>query len=177
MSVDLRSLSPAELRQLLQRPDVGAVLRRRIEGVLQETATEPVPAARTSGPRMNQTEARYAAHLDTLQRAGTILRWDFEPEKLRLATAAFYSPDFRVVMPDGTVEFHEVKGRKGAGFYAREDARLKVRIAAEMHPYRFFVVWPRKGGRGWERKEFTSHLVRAVHARAIADGRGATKEP
>lgn len=162
----LDHVSTRQLRKILESPLTGAAMRERIEAELaarEERADAPADEA-----RMNKTEARYADHLEALKRAGKILRWDYEPEKLRLATGAFYTPDFRVVLPDGTVEFHEVKGRKGESFYAREDAKLKVRFAPEKHPYRFFIVWPQAGGRGWERREFTAHAPQAVHARAAA---------
>lgn len=94
--------------------------------------------------KMNRTEAAYAAHLDLMLRGGLIARWDFEPEKLRLADRTFYTPDFRVVMPDGMICWHEVKG------FLEDDAAAKLKIAAEQHDlYQFFVV--RKRGLGhWQ---------------------------
>lgn len=96
---------------------------------------------------MNQTERKYALHLSLLQRAGEILRWNFESEKLRLAENTFYSPDFRVIRPDGTIEFHEVKG------FWRDDARVKIKVAAHTHPYKFIAVSATKKG-GWDYEEF-----------------------
>lgn len=115
---------------------------------------EPMPQGKAS-PRpngMNRTERAYAQHLDVLVKAGELLRFDREPEGLRLADRCVYWPDFRVVRPDLSVEFHEVKGRSGGAFYAKEDAWIKLKVAAQMHPYRFFVTWPRQGG-GWDIKE------------------------
>jgi hypothetical protein len=115
---------------------------------------EPVPKGKAS-PRsndMNRTERAYAQHLEALKRAGEIVRWDREPEGLRLADRCVFWPDFRVVRPDLAVEMHEIKGRSGRAFYAKEDAWIKLKVAAQMHPYRFFVIWPRQGG-GWETKE------------------------
>ena len=71
---------------------------------------------------MNKTEQRYAFHLAGLRQAGQIARYDFEPVKLRLADRTFYTPDFRVIIPDGTIEFHEVKG------FWRDDARVKIKV-------------------------------------------------
>lgn len=97
---------------------------------------------RIRGPKptgMNKLEASYAALLALMVRNGTILRFDFEPEKLRLADRTFYTPDFRVVMPDGCVEFHETKG------HWEDDARVKIKVAAEMHPYTFKAIrWVKK---------------------------------
>lgn len=95
--------------------------------------------------QMNGTEAAYAQHLELLKRAGHILRYDFTPEKFRLADRTFYTPDFRVVKPDGQVEFHEVKG------FMRDDAAVKIKVAAEMHPYVFQLV--KKVKKDWKIEE------------------------
>lgn len=94
------------------------------------------------GPRpqgMNGLEADYAARLTVHQIGGKIARWDYEPEKLRLADNTTYTPDFRVLLPDGTVEFHETKG------FMRDDAWVKLKVAAELHPYTFRLVRKVKG--------------------------------
>lgn len=108
-------------------------------------ARVPIPKP---DPRMSNTEALYAAHLAALKAEGRILRFDFQPESLRLADSTYYRPDFRVVTAEGYVEIHEVKGRRGQSFHAEEDAWLKLKIVAELHPYAVVVVWPLKGG-GW----------------------------
>jgi hypothetical protein len=97
----------------------------------------------TAVPRvMNKTEAAYASYLEGMRVAGHIIRWDYEPEKLRLADLTYYTPDFRVVYPDGAIEFHEVKG------FVRDDAMVKLKVAAETHPYRFVMIKRLKGQ--WE---------------------------
>lgn len=83
---------------------------------------------------MNKTEAAYAAILEARRLAGEIHRWDFEPVKLRLADRTYYTPDFRVILANMEVEYHEVKG------FWRDDARVKLKVAAEQHPYRFVAV-------------------------------------
>jgi len=104
-------------------------------------ATTSAPIARERN-RMNKGEARYAQHLDARIVAGELLWYRFEGVKLRLADDSFYSPDFLVVTATRELELHEVKGRKGESFYAEEDARLKLRFAAESYPFRVIVVWP-----------------------------------
>ena len=95
----------------------------------------------------------------SLLRAGDAIRWyAFEPVKLRLADSTFYTPDFMVVAEDGTIEFHEVKGAKRQGGRTiavwREDARVKIKIAAEQFPmFRFVAVHELAPGR-WEIEEF-----------------------
>lgn len=100
---------------------------------------------------MNRGEAAYAQHLEALRLAGRLRAWQYEPPKLRLALRTFYTPDFQVVTASGKVEYHEVKGRKGKGFYAREDAMIKLKVAAERYrDATFFICWPAKGkGAGW----------------------------
>lgn len=102
-----------------------------------------VAAVAIVGPDgMNKTERAYADHLEALARAGQIGFWDREPEKLRLADNTFYTPDFRVLTLERHIEFHEVKG------YWRDDARVKIKVAARLHPYRFVAVHRR--GATWE---------------------------
>jgi hypothetical protein len=98
---------------------------------------------------MNKTEALYAQILEIRKRAGEILDWAFEPEKFRLADKTFYTPDFRVIMPDFTVEFHEVKAKWSNGQVGRDDAKVKIKVAAEMHPYRFLIAVCDRGRWKW----------------------------
>lgn len=99
---------------------------------------------------MNNTEAAYDAHLGLLQAAGEIQWRRFEGLKLRLADNTFYTPDFAVMAADGVIECHEVKG------YWMDDARAKIKIAADQYPFRFmaFKAKAKKDGGGWSREEF-----------------------
>jgi hypothetical protein len=113
----------------------------------------PTPAAKVSavnapGKRMNKLEARYAAFLDVQKSAGILARWDFEPEKLRLADGSYYIPDFRIVWPDGSITFDETKG------FWRDDARTKIKVAAALHPYRFRAVRWVQGS--WSYEDFSA---------------------
>ena len=99
---------------------------------------------------MNKTESAYADHLELMKRAGTVAWYRFEGIKLRLADNTFYSPDFAVMLSDGTMEIHEVKG-----FWV-EDAKVKIKVASEMYPFRFIAVKVRakKDGGGWSIEDF-----------------------
>ena len=100
---------------------------------------------------MNSTEAAYAGHLEIRRQAGEIALWRFESFKLRLAKSTYYSPDFEVVLSDGLIELHEVKG------FWRDDARVKIKVAAEtFQEFRFLAVrkLPKKAGGGWKFEEF-----------------------
>lgn len=98
----------------------------------------------------NKTEARYEDELRALVRTGDVLWYRFEGLKLRLADSTFYTPDFAVLRRDGTLECHEVKG------HWQDDARVKIKVAAEMYPIRFLAVRarPKKDGGGWDVEEF-----------------------
>lgn len=90
-------------------------------------------AAHKTG-EMNQYERAYAKVLDDRLKAGEIAAYAFERYKLRLSTNCFYTPDFMVVRADGVLEFHEVKG------FWEEDARVKIKVAADMFPHVFVAV-------------------------------------
>lgn len=99
---------------------------------------------------MNKTEQAYAATLAARQHAGEVSWYKFEGIKLRLADNTFYSPDFAVMLADGALEMHEVKG------YWLDDARAKIKIAADLYPMRFLAIQakPKKDGGGWAVEEF-----------------------
>ena len=99
---------------------------------------------------MNKTEAAYAATLDARRFAGDVAWFKFEGVKLRLADNTFYTPDFAVMRADGALEMHEVKG------FWQDDARAKIKIAADLYPMRFIAIQarPNKDGGGWSVEEF-----------------------
>ena len=112
----------------------------------------PEVKSRATMPRadMNKTEQAYAEHLEERRQAGEIIWWAFEPMKLRLAKNTTYTPDFGVVVRDGTYECHEVKG------FWRDDARVKIKVAAYHHPFVFVAVTKqsKKNGGGWDVERF-----------------------
>ena len=99
---------------------------------------------------MNKTEAAYDAHLAALQHAGQIQWRKFEGLKLRLADNTFYTPDFAVMAADGVMECHEVKG------LWQDDARAKIKVAADLYPFRLLAVRAKlkKEGGGWAMESF-----------------------
>jgi hypothetical protein len=107
--------------------------------------------------RMNRSERRYHAHLQAELAAGRITWFAREPIVLRLAENLRYLPDFLVVTADGYLECHEVKGAGGQNFNARAwkhphpDGIVKLKMADELFPFKFWLVWPEKGG-GWGRR-------------------------
>ena len=112
-----------------------------------------------AGPKRNKTEAAYEEWLRLQLQLGIISAYSFEPMKLRLGPdwLTSYTPDFMVVMLDGVIEMVDVKGAsssKGstAGAWWEEDARLKIKVAAGLFPFRFVGV--HEGASGWVREVF-----------------------
>lgn len=95
--------------------------------------------------RMNKTEQEYAQRLEIERRLGKIIDYYFESIKLRLAHNTTYTPDFMVVFED-RFEFHEVKG------FWRDDARVKIKVAAEKYLWFKFVAVKLVRG-AWEYEE------------------------
>lgn len=84
---------------------------------------------------MNKTEAAYSDEvLAQLYIKDEIRDWWYESVRLRLANGAWYTPDFVVMMHDGTLEMHEVKG------FWREAARVRIKVAADNYPFKFIAV-------------------------------------
>jgi hypothetical protein len=124
-----------------------------------DTSSPPFSGSPANGRRalgrlktgeMNKIEAAYDVHLWQLRSAGDLLWHKFEGIKLRLADNTFLTVDFAVMRADGLLEMHEVKG------FWEDDARVKIKVAASLYPFRFIAVKPRakKNGGGWETEEF-----------------------
>jgi hypothetical protein len=92
---------------------------------------------------MNGTERRYARFLELRRTAGEVLWYGYEPIRIKLAPRTWYTPDFVLLMRDGSIEIHEVKG------FWRDDARVKFKVAATMLPFATFRA-VRRDGDGWD---------------------------
>lgn len=129
--------------------DEFAALQRRSQAAAK---TPPKPVARAHGRRvqsqdgMNKTEEAYSRVLEIRKQAGEIADWKFHALKLRLAKATFYDTDFMVVLANGEIEIHEVKG------HMEDDAAVKFKTAQEMFPFRFLIV--KRDGQTWSVKEW-----------------------
>lgn len=102
-------------------------------------------------PKQNKTEAAYDNYLHLLKLAGEIIDYKFEPLRIRLADLTTYTPDFLVIYSD-RLEFHEVKG------FWRDDARVKIKVAAEQYPWFVFLAVQKdnKSRDGWK-VEYINH--------------------
>lgn len=117
--------------------------------------------ARRKSGEMNKTETAYDAYLGLLLRAGEIDGHKFEGIKLKLADNTFFTPDFLVMAKDGVMELHDTKGttkklrasgEKEAAPWIEEDAKIKLKLVAELYPFRVFAVFKTKDG--WQKMEF-----------------------
>ncbi|SCU75550.1 conserved hypothetical protein [Cupriavidus necator] len=103
--------------------------------------------------QMNKTEQAYERHLHARREAGEVLWYRFEGIKLRLADNTFLTIDFAVMLADGQLEMHDVKGGKAVFM---DDARAKTKVAADQYPFQFRAVYPRpkREGGGWAFEDF-----------------------
>lgn len=107
---------------------------------------------------MNKTEAAYAEDLKACVAAGEIAAWWFEPCSLRLSRPesgqpARYTPDFMILLNDGTTCFDDIKTTSGFDDYA---GVVRIKCAAEQYPlWKFRIVRKKrmKDGGGWDVKE------------------------
>lgn len=83
-------------------------------------------------------EANYARFLELLKTSGTVLEWLHEPEVFWFEGVSKgttnYTPDFKVTMADGSIEYHEVKGWMDA------KSITKINRMAKHHPSIKLVV-------------------------------------
>ncbi|TEA80279.1 DUF1064 domain-containing protein [Allopusillimonas ginsengisoli] len=102
---------------------------------------------------MNKTEAAYCRLLEQRRHIGEILWFRFEGIKLRLADNTFLTVDFSIMRADKVIEMVDVKGSKA--IFA-DDARAKMKIAADQYPFIFKAVYPKakRDGGGWDVEEF-----------------------
>lgn len=95
---------------------------------------------------MNKTEKHRAIQLEALKRDGQIRDWRYEEITLKLGDDCRYTPDFAVIENDGTLRFEETKG------FWRDDAKVKLRVAAKQFPCKFTAMQLVKGE--WKTEEF-----------------------
>jgi len=109
---------------------------------------------RLKSGEMNKTEVAYKYHLEALKSVGDIEWYVFESVTVKLANNTRYTPDFCVMRKGGQLEMHEVKG------FWRDDARVKIKVAADKFPFVFVAVKKRSKkdsvalGGDWEYEYF-----------------------
>ena len=102
---------------------------------------------------MNKTEEAYADMLQARKLAGEVIDWKFEAVTFKLADDCRYTPDFKVTLASGEIEFVDAKG----GGPIDPKSLVKVKCAAEkFFEFRFVIEQKRskKNGGDWNRTEF-----------------------
>lgn len=97
------------------------------------------PRGTRAPSKMNKTEAAYGQVLELRKRGGEIAWYCYEGITLKLAPDCRVTIDFDVMLADGSIELHEVKG------FMRGDASVKYRIATELFPFPILIVRRQKG--------------------------------
>jgi hypothetical protein len=111
---------------------------------------------------MNRTENRYADLLEVRKIFGEIRDWHYERTRFILADKTTLLVDFDVVLTDGEVEYHEVKG----GFI-REDAWVKLKVAADKNrSCRFYLCQSRSARSGFVVRPVGRHVEGPGRTRA-----------
>lgn len=99
-----------------------------------EASTE---VRRTSEPNPTEREAA-AIYIEPRRLAGEVRRYRAHAVTLLLADRLRYTPDWVIWLPDGRVEYLEVKGG-----HVHDDARAKFKMAVEQFPEHTFY-WAQK---------------------------------
>jgi hypothetical protein len=156
------TLSTRDILRLPPSPAKDAMLRQLRQARATPTDdANPAPSPKRMGGRgvrrepgeMNKTEQAYATHLESRKFAGEVLWYEFEAWKFRLADKTFLTVDFIVMLANGELEAHDVKGAKKKangepGYWCEDDAKVKLKCAAEKHPIRFCIAF--RSAKGWE---------------------------
>jgi hypothetical protein len=116
---------------------------------------EVVKARGKTKPRergMNKTEAAYDRYLGAHP---DVVFYAFEPVKLRLADSCSLTPDFMVMLSDGSISFRDTKAywQSAKKVGVTDDSLAKMKVAAEMYPmFTFTMTWKKDGI--WEERVF-----------------------
>lgn len=87
----------------------------------------------------SKAEYRYALWLEAEREAGRVYQWVHHPGRVDLhgrngSVVATMEPDFAVWNPDGSREYHEVKGMPTAAW------RIKRALFEDQYPTRYVVI-------------------------------------
>lgn len=99
---------------------------------------------------LNKTEGRYWDRLVLAQHRGAVSDFKAHTFTFILGPDCRYTPDYFVVLPDGVIEFHEVKGpfiRDG------DDGMVKLRTATRLLPWFRFVLAQEQKDKTWSLTE------------------------
>lgn len=125
-------------------------LKKRYPAPKQTGQQRMQALGRMKAGTMNKTEARFAQLLECERIKGVVQWWKFEGIKLMLAKNTSITVDFAVLPDTGILTMIDVKGSKAM---VTDDARAKMKVAAELYPFVFKLAYPRAKGEGWEIEE------------------------
>ncbi len=121
-------------------------MKARIMGRTIELKDSAIAIPSQKSAFRSKLEEAYSRYLHGLLLAGDIRQYRYEPMRFNLAPNTTITPDFQVILADGTMEYREVKG------WAREDAMAKLKICARLYPeWKFWLVKRKRGV--WEHRE------------------------
>jgi len=117
----------------------GQTLRQRVSDAAK------VLKQSTKGP--NKTETRFENdYIRDWQISGQLENYGFETITLKIANGCRYTPDWVVKFSDPTrpITFYEIKARN----MIWDDAKVKLKVAADKYPYFHFYLcaWDAKSG-------------------------------
>lgn len=144
----MREITPNELKRLF--PKASASTIKKNEAIVASAGMWPRPqvpilklSLSTDCQKLNKTESAYLQFLKTQD-----LQWiGVQNITLKLADDTRYTCDFFCIDHDGILHGREVKGT-----FVRDDAKVKIKVAARMFPWiRFSIV--KKVKNGWEHTE------------------------
>lgn len=117
----------------------------------KQTGTQRMQAlGRMKAGQMNKTEERFAQMLELERHAGRVKWWKFEGIKLMLAKNTSITVDFAMLPDTDILTMIDVKGSKSM---VTDDARVKMKLAAELYPFVFKLAYPRAKAEGWDIEE------------------------
>ena len=125
-------------------------LKQRKPAAKQNGTQRMQALGRMKTGQMNKTEERFAQMLELERHAGKVQWWKFEGIKLMLAKNTSLTVDFAVLPDTGILTMIDVKGSKAM---VTDDARVKMKLAAELYPFVFKLAYPRAKGDGWDIEE------------------------
>ena len=125
-------------------------LKQRKPAAKQNGTQRMQALGRMKTGQMNKTEERFAQMLELERHAGKVQWWKFEGIKLMLAKNTSLTVDFAILPETDILTLIDVKGSKAM---VTDDARVKMKLAAELYPFVFKLAYPRAKGEGWDIEE------------------------
>ena len=127
----------------------GRVVVGHGEGVQMKATIPKLPLMLGGYTFKTKLEHRYALHLEERRAIREILDWRYEFVSFRLpGPKNFYKPDFLLTLPDGSLQFIEVKG-----FHPNmRESQTKCKTAAGLTPWATFIWVTRQRGCWIEKK-------------------------